>query len=113
LGISERDTANSMEPAEVAALSAAINLPALLDYRRLVGRRTRGIVSQLGVQELKQKVDPARLDKMTAQGAVRVEAGGLLEYWAGLTIAGLLLMPPTRHAFIHWNEALRIKQKIS
>ena len=49
---------------------------------------------------------------MTAQGVVRVQAGELLEYWAGLSISGLLLMPPTRHAFVHWNEAVRIKQKI-
>ena len=113
LGISECDTANGMEPVGVAALSAAINLPALRGYRLSVGRRTRAIVMQLGAQQLKQKVDPARLEIMTAQGAVRADASGLLEYWGGLTITGLLLMPPTRHTFVHWNEALRIKQKIS
>jgi hypothetical protein len=113
LRISACDTGNAMEPAAVAALSAAINLPALREYRRSVGRRTRAIVEQLGAQELIQKVDPARLENMRSQAAVRPEAGDLLEYWSGLTITGLLLMPPTRHAFIHWNEALRIKQKIS
>jgi hypothetical protein len=113
LGISERDTSNAMEPAAVAALSAAIHLPALRDYRRSVGCRTRLIVKQLGAQELIQKVDPARLENMRSQAAVRPEAGDLLEYWSGLTITGLLLMPPTRHAFVHWNEALRIKQKMS
>jgi hypothetical protein len=113
LGISERDTGNAMEPAAVAALSAAIHLPALRDYRRSVGCRTRLIVKQLGAQELIQKVDPARLENMRSQGAVRPEAGDLLEYWSGLTITGLLLMPPTRHAFVHWNEALRIKQIMS
>ena len=112
LGLSECDTANGMDTAGVAALSNAINLPALRDYRRSVGRRTRTIVKKLGVQELKQNVDPGRLEEMTVQGAVRPEAAGLLEYWGGLSITGLLLMPPTRHAFVHWNEALRIKQKI-
>jgi hypothetical protein len=113
LEISDCDTANGMELAGVAALSATINLPALRGYRLAVGRQTRDIVMQLGAQQLKQKVDPARLEIMTSQGAVRAEASGLLEYWGGLTITGLLLMPPTRHAFVHWNEALRIKQKIS
>jgi hypothetical protein len=111
--IPERDTGNAMESVDIAALSAAINVPALLTYRMSVGRRTRTIVNQLQPQELKQKVDPARLEQMTAQEAVRAKAGGLLEYWGGLTITGLLLMPPTRHTFVHWNEALRIKQKIS
>jgi len=110
--IAVRDTGNAMEPAGVADLSAAINVPALRAYRMSVGRQTRAIVMRLQAQELKQKVDPARLGQMTEQGAVRAEASGLLDYWGGLTIAGLLLMPPTRHAFVHWNEALRIKQKI-
>ena len=110
--IAVRDTGNAMEPAGVADLSAAINVPALRAYRMSVGRQTRAIVMRLQAQELKQKVDPARLGQMTEQGAVRVEASGLLDYWGGLTITGLLLMPPTRHAFVHWNEALRIKQKI-
>jgi hypothetical protein len=110
--IAVRDTGNAMEAAGVADLSAAINVPALRAYRMSVGRQTRAIVMRLQAQELKQKVDPARLGQMTEQGAVRVEASGLLDYWGGLTITGLLLMPPTRHAFVHWNEALRIKQKI-
>lgn len=107
-----RDTGNGMDATGVAALSAAINVPVLLEYRQSVGRRTRAIVKNLQPQELLLKVDPARLGQMTAQGVVRVQAGELLEYWAGLSISGLLLMPPTRHAYVHWNEAVRIKQKI-
>jgi len=108
-----RDTGNAMDATGVANLSAAVNVLALRDYRRSVGRRTRAIVKHLQPQELQQKVEPARLGQMTAQGAVRAEAGRLLEYWCGLSISGLLLMPPTRHSFVHWNEAQRIKQKIS
>jgi hypothetical protein len=111
--ITERDTGNAMRPAEVAKLSAAINMQALRAYRRSVGLRTRAIVKQLQPHELKRPVDPARLGRMISEGVVRAEAGELLGYWGGLTITGLLLMPPTRHTFIHWNEALRIKQKIT
>jgi hypothetical protein len=110
--VPERDTGNCMEPADVESLSAAINLQALRAYRHSVGLRTRLIVKQLQPHELKQKVEPARLGKMTAQGVVRAEAGGLLDYWGGLTLSGLLLMPPTRHAFVHWTEAQEIKKKI-
>jgi hypothetical protein len=107
-----RDTGNGMDATGAAALSAAINVPVLLEYRQSVGRRTRAIVKNLQLQELQQKVDPARLGQMTTQGVVSAQAGELLEYWARLSISGLLLMPPTRHAFVHWNEAVRIKQKI-
>ena len=107
-----RDTGNGMDPDGVADLSAAINIPALRAYRLSVGGRTRAIVNHLQPQELRQKVDPARLGHMTDEGAVRATSSGLLEYWGRLTITGLLLMPPTRHAFLHWSEILRIKQKI-
>ena len=110
--ISVRDTGNAMDPDGVAELSAAINCQALRSYRLAVGIRTRAIVKQLQPHELIKRVDPARLGQMTAEGAVRAEASDLLEYWSRLTITGLLLMPPTRHAFVHWNEALQIKQKL-
>ena len=110
--ISVRDTGNAMDPDGVAELSAAINCQALRSYRLAVGIRTRAIVKQLQPHELIKRVDPVRLGQMTEEGAVRAEASRLLEYWGRLTITGLLLMPPTRHAFVHWNEALRIKQKL-
>jgi hypothetical protein len=41
-----------------------------------------------------------------------MEAGrGVIGYWGGLTGAGLLLMPPTRHNLVHLNEMLKIKAK--
>ena len=106
-----QDTGNAMDVAGVADLSAGIYIQALRAYRLSVGRRTREIGKLLQPEQLKQKVDPARLRQMTVEGPVLDAASGLLEYWRGLTIAGLLLMPPTRHNFVHWNEALRIKQK--
>jgi len=111
--VPERDTGNAMDPAGVAGLSSAINVPALQAYRRTVGLRTRAIVKQIGPHELKQRVDPIRLGQMTEQGVVRAEASDLLDYWGGLTIFGILLMPPTRHAFVHWSEAQKIKRKIN
>jgi hypothetical protein len=35
-----------------------------------------------------------------------------VDYWSRRTVAGLLLMPPTRHCFLHLNEALRIKHAL-
>ena len=46
-----------------------------------------------------------------AEGAVLEVASDLIDYWAKRTIAGLLLMPATRHNLVHLNEALRLKQK--
>ena len=59
--------------------------------------------------EFKDNVDPARLRELLHNGSVVKEAGDLLTYWDNLTKASLLLMPPTRHNFVHLNEALKVK----
>lgn len=107
-----RHTGNAMEVESVARLGQTVDIEALQAYRMAVGRRTREIARQLEPQQLKQKVDPARLQTICAQGAVLAGAGEIVTYWGGRTIAGLLLMPPTRHNFLHLNEALRIRQKL-
>ncbi len=109
--ITVRDTGNAMEAAGVADLSAAIDIQALRAYRVAVGRRTREIVKRLEAEELEQKVEPARLQQVLMEGAVVEAARGLIDYWGKRTVAGLLLMPATRHNFVHLNEALRVKHK--
>jgi hypothetical protein len=99
-----------MEDGGVASLSSQVDIDALRTYRQAVGRRTRPIVRKLKSEELNQKVDALRLQKVIDEGAVIPEAIEIVNYWSRRTIAGLLLMPPTRHNFLHLNEALRIKQ---
>jgi hypothetical protein len=111
LKVSASDTGNGMSPQEVAQLSAEIDLSALLAYRNEVGCRTRENVARLTPASLKQRVDPQRLERVKAEGAVLPAGYGVIDYWSRLTLAGLLLMPPTRHNFIHLNEALRLKSK--
>ena len=105
-------TGNAMTDAEVAALSAALDIGALKAYRLAVGRRTREIVRALQLEDFKRKVDPERLRRISAEGAVVEAAHEIVDYWSKRTIAGLLLMPPTRHTFLHLNEALRVRQKL-
>ena len=105
------DTGNLSSPAQVADLSARIDLDTLKAYRLAVGRRTREMVQELLPEHLKQRVQPSRLQRVLDEGAVNPAATDLIAYWGGLKIAGLLLMPPTRHNFVHLNEALRVKRK--
>jgi hypothetical protein len=112
LNISRADTGNATQLEDITALSVAIDLEALQAYRLAVGRSTREIVQNLPPGQLKNRVDPARLAQVSAEGAVVPAAKEILAYWGGLTISGLLLMPPTRHSFIHLNEALRVRQKM-
>jgi hypothetical protein len=109
--VSVRDTGNGMDDQAVADLSHTIDVEALRAYRVAVGRCTRQIVTQLQPEELEHRVDPSRLQRVRDEGAVVEAPSGVFDYWSRRTIAGLLLMPPTRHCFLHLNEAQRLKRR--
>lgn len=100
-----------MDKVDVTKLNQVINIEELKIYRLVVGRSTREAVKTLDPDEFKQKVDPVRLQELLDNGSVAEDASDLLVYWGNLTKAGLLLMPPTRHNFIHLNEAMKVKKK--
>jgi hypothetical protein len=111
LGTPLRHTGNAMDVPAVQQLSDEIDLEALCAYRQAVGGRTRQIVQGLKPADLKRHVEEARLQRVLECGAVLEEARSVCEYWGRRDIAGLLLMPPTRHCFLHLNEAQRILKK--
>jgi hypothetical protein len=111
--IKVRDTGNAMDAKGIVELSSKIDINALRAYRVAVGCRTRDIVKQIQPQELINKVDPARLKRVREEGAVDEKASWLIAYWSKRNIAGLLLMPATRHNLVHLNESLRLKEKRS
>ena len=112
LGVTVSEVGNAMSPAEMADLSAALDIQALRAYRVAVGRRTRENVRALAAGAFRYKVDPAGLEQLLAEGAVNEGSRWLLDYWGGLTLGGLLLMPPTRHCLVHINEALVVKKRL-
>jgi hypothetical protein len=111
LKVAARDTGNGMDAAAVNVLSQEIDIPALRAYRLSVGRRTREIVRELQPDQLREKVEPTRLERILAAGAVARTERGLIDYWSRRRVAGLLLMPPTRHNMVHLNEAWQLRQR--
>lgn len=103
---------NKMDDRAIAQLSTQLDMDSLRKYRIVVGRRTQEIVKKLRPEEWNQKVRAERLQRVLETGAVTPEALEIITYWSKRTIAGLLLMPPTRHNFLHLNEAFRIKTKL-
>jgi hypothetical protein len=106
------DTGNAMSRSEIDALSIQVNLLALRSYRLSVGRRTRQIAQELQPQDLPRKVSPTAMQRVWDEGAVVEAARGIADYWSRRDVAGLLLMPATRHNLTHWNEALALKRKL-
>lgn len=103
---------NEMTEDEIADLSTNMDIQALLAYRIEVGHKTREIVSCLHPGDFKRKVEEERIKILEEQNAVKKEASWLLEYWGKKTIAGLILMPATRHIYLHLNKSIRIKQRV-
>ena len=110
-----RDTGNSLDREGVERFSAEVDIPALRSYRSAVGRQTREIIARLAADPatvrdvLRRTADPARVQQVIDEGVVLDDTRYLTDYWGAQTVAGLLLMPATRHPFVHYNEALKVK----
>lgn len=103
-----KHTGNGTGIESVRALSERVDIVALRHYRYAVGHATRQIIPALTHQDLKRKMDPLRLERVIDEDAVDKAGTGVVDYWSRRDVAGLLLMPPTRHTIVHWNETLRL-----
>nr|WP_259545634.1 hypothetical protein [Heyndrickxia oleronia] len=103
---------NDMSDEEIAELSKSIDFDSLIAYRQAVGRRTRDIISLLDPNQFNEKVNKNRINRLFDENAVTQESAWLADYWSKKTIAGLILMPATRHNYLHLNKCIRIKEKI-
>jgi hypothetical protein len=107
------DTGNAMTNEEIVNFSSGIDLNELKNYRIAVGRRTREIISNFKPLDLKRKIEAKGLQRVLDEGGVlNVEgANWLIDFWGRKNVAGILLMPVTRHHMVHINESILLKQK--
>jgi len=113
LKVEVKDTGNAMNDDEILALSAALDMTELRNYRRAVGVRTREVLLGLKPGDMKAKVKKDRLNRILEEGGV-LEAEGskwLLDFWGKKNIAGLIMMPVTRHQVVHLNDSFKLKKK--
>lgn len=114
MNVSIKDTGNALSDDDIMKLSQNINITQLLKYRNAVGRNTRRIVKNLSSIDLKRKVSSEDLDKILMCGGVTEHKDSiwLLDFWGKKDVAGILLMPPTRHMMLHLNDCCRWKIQI-
>lgn len=103
---------NEMSEEDIADLSSSINFESLLAYRTAVGKQTRQIISMLAPGQLKEKVEQNRIKRLFDENAVTQNGSWLADYWSKKSIAGLILMPATRHIFLHLKKCIHIKDKL-
>lgn len=114
LNVAITDTGNALCDEEIMELSRNINRDELINYRNAVGSRTRDTVRALHAADIGRKVCPADLDIILSAGGVTQQENSrwLLDFWGKKDVAGLLLMPPTRHVMLHLNDCCKWKESI-
>jgi hypothetical protein len=102
-----------MSPDEIRNFSISINMNELREYRKEVGKNTQKIIKALKQNDLQRKFRKDQVDRIFKEGGVvdAEDSKWLLDFWGRKTVAGILLMPVTRHQFGHLNDSLRIKEK--
>ncbi|MCL2792999.1 MAG: hypothetical protein FWD87_07890 [Spirochaetaceae bacterium] len=114
LNIKISDVGNSMTNSEIDLLNNNINIKALKEYRIKVGKSTKKILESLEFNDLKIKVKPEQIKKITQNGGVLNDPNSiwLLDYWGNKNILGLLKVPITsHHTNYHFIPCFAIKDK--
>jgi hypothetical protein len=109
LSITFEDTGNSMNSKEINKLSSQIPMQELRQYRIAVGKKTQYIMKRLTPELLYKKVSPVAIEAIRSEKAVLPGSEWLLDYWGRKKIAGIVLMPLTRHLMVHINESKRLQ----
>ena len=114
LNVSVRDTGNAMTDDEILLFSRSVDMAELRNYRNAVGTKTKNILKELSPSNMKRKVNHENTDRILAEGGVTEHKDSiwLLDFWERKNIAGILLMPVTRHQIGHLNDSMRLKKKI-
>jgi len=108
-----RDTGNAMTDDEIVSLSKALDMGELKNYRNAVGIKTKDMIKKLSPSEMKRKVSRESIERVLAEGGVteHKDSVWLLDFWGKKNVAGLLLMPITRHQIGHLNDSMKLKMK--
>ena len=114
LGVDVTDTGNAMSDDEIIALSESLDIAALWEYRQSVARRSREILDALTPQDLARGFHPEQKERLTAEGCLTTHPDSiwLADFWCKKDVAGILLLPPTRHQAGHLNDCIKLKKKI-
>ncbi len=108
------DTGNALTEDGMMELSKSLSIAALLRYRNEVGRKTRTTVQKLSADDMKRSVPRSGLDRILREGGVAEQEDSvwLLDFWGKKDVAGILLMPATRHVILHLNDCCKWKNAI-
>ena len=114
LNVSISDTGNALDDDEIMILSKNINVDELIYYRNTVSKNTQKIIKNLTNADMKRKVDINDLKRILDAGGLTNDKNSiwLFDFWGKKDVAGILLMPLTRHIMLHLNDCCKRKEMI-
>ena len=113
INISITDTGNSLTKEEIKKLAKDINIDKLKYYNDKVSEKIIDLIKRLKAEDMKRKINKISLGKIISEGGVSKDNLWLIDYWSKKDIAGILLMPLSRHIIVHLNQCYKyIKFKI-
>lgn len=115
LNISITDTGNSLTKEEIKKFAKNINIKKLKYYSDKISKNTINLIKRLKAEDIKRKINKINLDKIINGCGVTKDNLWLIDYWGKKDIAGLLLMPLSRHIIVHLNQCskyIETKSKI-
>ena len=107
LNISITDTGNSLTKEEIKKFAKNINIKKLKYYNDKIKKNTINLIKRLKAEDIKRKINKINLDKIINGCGVTKDNLWLIDYWGKKDIAGLLLMPLSRHIIVHLNQCYK------
>lgn len=108
------DTGNAITDDEIMNFSKQIHINELLKYREEAGIKSREIVRRLKLTDMKRKILPGATSGILQENGVTEQPDSiwLLDFWGKKDVAGIILMPLTRHQILHLNDCDKWKKMI-
>lgn len=107
LNISITDTGNSLTKEEIKKFAKNINIKKLKYYSDKISKNTINLIKRLKAEDIKRKINKINLEKIINGCGVTKDNLWLIDYWSKKDIAGLLLMPLSRHIIVHLNQCYK------
>lgn len=107
LNISITDTGNSLTKEEIKKFAKNINIKKLKYYNDKIKKNTINLIKRLKAEDIKRKINKINLEKIINGCGVTKDNLWLIDYWSKKDIAGLLLMPLSRHIIVHLNQCYK------
>ena len=76
-------------------------------YSDKISKNTINLIKRLKAEDIKRKINKINLEKIINGCGVTKDNLWLIDYWGKKDIAGLLLMPLSRHIIVHLNQCYK------